>query len=70
MVFITHNVHHALPIGDRFVILGHGRVSGTYPRAAIDEAALNKLMGGGVEFDELQRELADLEAQLKRSAAA
>ena len=33
VVFITHNVHHALPIGDRFVILSRGRVAGTYPRA-------------------------------------
>jgi simple sugar transport system ATP-binding protein len=70
VVFITHNVHHALPIGDRFVILSRGRIAGTYPRAAIDEAALNKLMGGGAEFDALQWELAELEAQLKRSPAA
>ncbi len=26
-MFITHNVHHALPIGDRFVILNRGRVA-------------------------------------------
>jgi simple sugar transport system ATP-binding protein len=70
VVFITHNVHHALPIGDRFVILSRGRVAGAYPRAAIDEASLNKLMGGGAEFDALQRELAELEAQLKKNAAA
>ena len=69
-IFITHNVHHALPIGDRFVILNRGRIAGTYPRAAIDEATLNKLMGGGAEFDALQRELAELDAQLKKNAAA
>ena len=51
VVFITHNVHHALPIGDRFVILNRGRVAGSYPQAAVDEAALNKQMGGGAEFD-------------------
>jgi simple sugar transport system ATP-binding protein len=70
VVFITHNVHHALPIGDRFVILNRGRVAGTYPREEVDEATLNRLMGGGAEFDELQRELAELEAQLKRNAMA
>jgi simple sugar transport system ATP-binding protein len=64
VVFITHNVHHALPIGDRFVILDRGRISGTYPRSAIDEATLNKHMGGGDEFDALQRELAELEQAL------
>jgi simple sugar transport system ATP-binding protein len=58
VVFITHNVHHALAIGDRFVILSRGRLAGTYPSAEIDEAKLSKLMGGGAEFDALQRELA------------
>jgi simple sugar transport system ATP-binding protein len=69
VVFITHNVHHALPIGDRFVILNHGRVAGTYPKASIDEASLNKLMGGGAEFEALQRELAELTTQLDKDVA-
>jgi simple sugar transport system ATP-binding protein len=69
VVFITHNVHHALPIGDRFVILSRGRVAGTFDRAEIDEAQLNKHMGGGAEFEELQRELSALDAELKRSQA-
>ena len=70
VVFITHNVHHALPIGDRFVILNRGKVAGTYPQSSIDEGTLNKLMGGGAEFDALQRELAELTAQLENNAAA
>lgn len=69
VVFITHNVHHALPVGDRFVILSRGRVAGTFDRAEMDEAQLNKHMGGGVEFEELQRELSVLDAELKRSQA-
>jgi len=70
VVFITHNVHHALPVGDRFIILNRGRIAGTYPRAEIDEATLNKLMGGGAEFDALQRELAALTEQLQNDRAA
>jgi simple sugar transport system ATP-binding protein len=70
VVFITHNVQHALPIGDRFVILSRGRVAGTYPRAEIDEATLTKLMGGGAEFDALRRELAELEDRLRKTEAA
>jgi simple sugar transport system ATP-binding protein len=65
VVFITHNVHHALPIGDRFVILNRGRIAGAFARAELDEGTLNKLMGGGAEFDELQRDLAALAEQLK-----
>ncbi len=30
MVFITHNPHHAHPVGDRFVILRRGEVLGDY----------------------------------------
>jgi simple sugar transport system ATP-binding protein len=67
VVFITHNVRHALPIGDRFVILSRGRMAGEYRRADLDEARLNRLMGGGAEFDALQRELAELNARLARS---
>ncbi len=68
VVFITHNVRHALPIGDRFVILRGGRVAGEFARAALDEIALNRLMGGGAEFDLLQQELAELDDRLKQGA--
>jgi simple sugar transport system ATP-binding protein len=69
VVFITHNVQHALPIGDRFVILSRGRVAGTWPRAELDEVMLTKLMGGGAEFDALRQDLARLEAELARRPA-
>jgi len=65
VVFITHNVHHALPIGDRFVILNRGRIAGTFLRSEMDEAQLNRHMGGGAEFEALQRDLAALADQLK-----
>ena len=31
VIFITHNPHHAYPVGDRFVILNRGRSLGTLP---------------------------------------
>ena len=70
VVFITHNVHHALPVGDRVVIVNRGRIAGTFQRSEVDEATLNKLMGGGTEFDALQRELAALAEQLLSDRAA
>jgi simple sugar transport system ATP-binding protein len=70
VVFITHNVHHALPVGDRFVIVSRGRIAGAFQRSEVDEATLNKLMGGGAEFDALQRELAALAEQLQSRAAS
>ena len=36
VIFITHNVQHALPIGDSFTILTRGRSGGTYKRGELD----------------------------------
>ncbi len=57
VVFITHNPHHAYPVGDRFVILNRGRTLGTYTRNQVDQDELVRLMAGGQELAELQREL-------------
>ena len=32
VIFITHNPHHAYPVGDRFVVLKRGRMLGSHPR--------------------------------------
>ena len=33
VIFITHNPHHAYPVGDRFVILNRGRLMGDWRKA-------------------------------------
>ena len=58
VVFITHNPHHAHPVGDRFVILNRGRTLGTYPKSEVNLTELERLMSGGRELVELQEELA------------
>jgi len=63
VIFITHNVQHALPIGDTFTILTRGRAGGTYKRGELDVEELHRLMGGGAELEELQ---ADLEMLARR----
>jgi simple sugar transport system ATP-binding protein len=65
VIFITHNVQHALPIGDSFTILTRGRSGGTYRRGELNAAELHALMGGGAELNELQ---ADLEMLARREA--
>jgi simple sugar transport system ATP-binding protein len=57
VVFITHNPHHAYPIGDRFVVLNRGRVAGSWERGDLDRDELTSAMAGGAELDELAREL-------------
>jgi simple sugar transport system ATP-binding protein len=57
VIFITHNVQHALPIGDRFTILSHGRLAGEFVRGEVGQDELLRLMGGGDELAELAHEL-------------
>jgi simple sugar transport system ATP-binding protein len=57
VIFITHNPHHAYPVGDRFVILNRGQSLGTYDKREIDRQELVRLMAGGRELAELEHEL-------------
>jgi simple sugar transport system ATP-binding protein len=47
VVLVTHNPSHALPVGDRFVVLRRGRVVADRARADIGVDELTRLMGGG-----------------------
>ncbi|HEX5466852.1 MAG TPA: ATP-binding cassette domain-containing protein [Candidatus Limnocylindrales bacterium] len=60
VIFITHNVQHALPVGDRFTILSHGRLAGEFRRGEVGQDELLRLMGGGDELADLARELEGL----------
>jgi simple sugar transport system ATP-binding protein len=62
VIFITHNVQHALPVGDRFTILSHGRSAGEFVRGEVDQDELLRLMGGGDALTHLARELDQLMA--------
>jgi simple sugar transport system ATP-binding protein len=57
VIFITHNVHHAYMIGDRFTVLNHGRTMGTFDKGEISVAELEKMMAGGKDLDQLSTEL-------------
>jgi len=64
VIFITHNPHHAYPVGDRFVILNRGRTLGTYAKGEIDQQELVRLMAGGRELAELEHELELIKAEV------
>ena len=57
VVFITHNPHHAYPVGDRFLLLNRGRSMGDFDRSEIKLDELTRLMAGGAELEALQHEL-------------
>jgi simple sugar transport system ATP-binding protein len=57
VVFITHNPHHAWPVGDRFVVLNRGRMMGAWDKGGIGRDELVKMMAGGAELEQLTHEL-------------
>ncbi|CUR60864.1 putative carbohydrate ABC transporter, ATP-binding protein [metagenome] len=57
VVFITHNPHHAYPVGDRFMLLRRGTSMGDFPKAELPLEELVKMMAGGSELDALTHEL-------------
>ena len=70
VIFITHNVSHALPIGDTFTILSRGRTGGQFSRGDVDADQLHSQMGGGDELHELTRELEALAKSERRPPAS
>ena len=61
VIFITHNVHHAYPIGDRFTILNRGRSYGTFEKSEASREEVVTMMAGGEEMDKLTAELEEFE---------
>jgi simple sugar transport system ATP-binding protein len=57
VIFITHNPHHAFPVGDRFIVLNRGKLLGGWNRGEIQREELVKMMAGGAELDQLTDEL-------------
>ncbi len=57
VIFITHNPHHAYPIGDRFTILKRGQTLGTFTKQDITRDEMIHLMSGGDELANLEHEL-------------
>jgi simple sugar transport system ATP-binding protein len=57
VIFISHNPHHAHPVGDRFVILNRGTLQGSWNRGEISRDELVQQMSGGAELDQLTHEL-------------
>ncbi len=57
VVFISHNVRHAMAVGDKFNVLNRGRTLDTANKGEITPEELQNLMAGG-------QELADLESSL------
>lgn len=63
VIFISHNVHHAYVVGDRFTLLKRGKSVGTYNKDDITRDQLLNLMAGGKELVDLEQEVAKLKSR-------
>ncbi len=57
VVFITHNVRHAMAVGDRFTVLNRGTTYGTATKGEITPEELQEMMAGGQELATLEGSL-------------
>ncbi|OBV41583.1 ATP-binding cassette domain-containing protein [Janthinobacterium psychrotolerans] len=57
VIFITHNVHHAYPVGDSFTLLNRGKSLGTFTKDTVSKEELLDMMAGGTEMQTLMSEL-------------
>jgi simple sugar transport system ATP-binding protein len=54
VVFISHNVSHALAVGDKFTVLSRGETLGTALSGEINFEELQSMMSGHKELSELK----------------
>jgi simple sugar transport system ATP-binding protein len=57
VIFISHNIHHAYPVGDVFTLLNRGRSQGTYAKSEISRDEIMTLMSGGEDFKAVESEI-------------
>ncbi len=69
VIFITHNVHHAYPVADKFTLLNRGRSLGTFMKNEVSREKVLEMMAGGKELDELSSELEEFSRADSASAA-
>jgi simple sugar transport system ATP-binding protein len=62
VIFITHNPHHAYPVGDRFYLLKRGQLMASVLKSETTIEGLTEMMAGGAELAQLSQELMGLTA--------
>jgi simple sugar transport system ATP-binding protein len=57
VIFITHNVNHAYPVGDSFTLLNRGQSMGTFAKKDVSKEAVLDMMAGGAEMKTMMEDL-------------
>jgi simple sugar transport system ATP-binding protein len=60
VVFISHNIHHAYTVADRFTLLNRGRSRGTFLRSDITRDEVLHVMAGGEDLQRVEMEISRL----------
>ncbi|UFS59162.1 ATP-binding cassette domain-containing protein [Subtercola endophyticus] len=63
VVFVTHNVLHAMTVGDNFAVLIHGRLADSFAKGERTREQITDLMAGGEAMAELEAEIAQYELE-------
>jgi len=63
VVFVTHNVLHAMTVGDRFAVLIHGRKADDFRKGERTREEITDLMAGGEAMAELEAEISEYEKE-------
>ena len=70
VILITHNVHHAYPVADRFTLLNRGKSLGTWKKSETSREEILEMMAGGQELENLEAELAEFNRVDQQMATA
>jgi simple sugar transport system ATP-binding protein len=57
VIFISHNIHHAFAVADRFTLLNRGTSQGTYKRGEIERDQVLHVMAGGETLEKIEEEV-------------
>jgi simple sugar transport system ATP-binding protein len=60
VIFISHNIHHAYAVADRFTLLNRGRSKGTFKRSEITRDEVLHVMAGGEDLRRVEMEISRL----------
>ena len=57
VIFISHNIHHAFAVADRFTLLNRGTSKGTYKRGEVTRDEVLHVMAGGETLAKIEDEV-------------
>lgn len=65
VIFITHNIRHAYPVGDTFTLLNRGSSQGTFRKSEVTRDEVLSIMSGGEDMKAVERDIERLLESIK-----